>query len=239
MGRYQHPPTARGYQVHEVISALQKSIRRSDIEHAVYWAVELHQSGHAGWCWNRLKVIAVEDVCPTEGVSPEIATLEGWGRGSRDGGGGMELVSAVIRLASARKSRAACWGLIRAGSDHHERLGIPDEALDRHTRRGLQMGRRHDHFFDEAQKLVDLEDPVGEVLAFEQDCERHARALRVALDAGDMSPMPDNPIKRPEPTAKQGAKGPAADTTWIPPALKPEDSQVSFDMETGEVADDA
>ena len=34
-------PTVRGYDMKEVVSALQKAIRRSDDESALFWAVEL------------------------------------------------------------------------------------------------------------------------------------------------------------------------------------------------------
>src|SRR4051794_35659972 len=55
------PPTSRGYDAREVVSALQKSIRRSDPDAALYWGVELARSGYGAWLWKRLRIIAVED----------------------------------------------------------------------------------------------------------------------------------------------------------------------------------
>jgi replication-associated recombination protein RarA len=150
-------------------------------------------------------VACVEEIGPMERTLPaQIATLEDWASRSKDGGGGMELVTAVLLLATAPKSRVSCWMLIREGTDHRERIEIPDEALDRHTRRGLKMGRSHEHFFDEAQKLIDPEeaarsrgyDSVDEELrALEAGAEQHARRLQSEGPEG----LPQNPWRRDEP----------------------------------------
>ncbi len=55
------PTTPKGYDLHEVISALQKEIRRSKEYEAVYWAREL-ESFNPKALWNRLRVIASEDI---------------------------------------------------------------------------------------------------------------------------------------------------------------------------------
>lgn len=152
------PPTRRGYQVYEVVSALQKAIRRSQVEEAVYWALELHGSGHKAWCWSRLQTICSEDIGPAAPNLPaQIATLRAWSEKAKEGGG-MELTHAVILLATAPKSRIACWMVLRAVSNHHPRIEIPDEALDQHTRRGKQMGRGYEHFVQEAQVLTDADE---------------------------------------------------------------------------------
>jgi len=44
--------TARGHDRFKVASALQKAVRRSDLDAAVYWAVELHESGQGWWLWH-------------------------------------------------------------------------------------------------------------------------------------------------------------------------------------------
>ena len=58
------PKTKRGYEPFEVVSALQKAVRRSDPDAALYWSAELFKSGYAAWAWKRLKVIMTEDVGP-------------------------------------------------------------------------------------------------------------------------------------------------------------------------------
>jgi len=94
--------------------------------------VELYESGHPGWLWNRLQEIAVEDIGPADRDLPAtIRTLREWSDTKRKAkkGGGMEAVQATILLATARKSRLAALMVIEALSDHADRLEIPDEAL--------------------------------------------------------------------------------------------------------------
>ena len=50
------PPTRRGYDTREVVSAVQKAIRRSDPDAALYWGIEPRPpSGFGRWLWKRLK----------------------------------------------------------------------------------------------------------------------------------------------------------------------------------------
>jgi hypothetical protein len=209
MGGYQHPPTARGYQVYEVVSALQKAIRRSNPEEAVYWAMEMHKSGHDAWLWKRLREITAEDIGPAERDLPaQIDVLQRWCK-ERKGAGTMAMVQAVILLATAKKSGIACFMAMRAGSDHHERLEIPDHALDQHTRRGKAMGRGKTHFVEEGQKKIDPLDAAREhgyadvqtwLNALEQDSIDHW--LQKAKNPAE---LPNNPVRK-------------DDETWVPPA---------------------
>lgn len=63
------------------------------------------------------------------------------------------VVHAAILLASAPKSRLACWLAVAFDGGAVPPREVPDEALDRHTRRGRRMGRGWDHFWDEASRL--------------------------------------------------------------------------------------
>ncbi len=53
--------TVRGYDLGEVVSAMQKAIRRGDARLAGYWAIELFESGYHGYAWRRLLTISAED----------------------------------------------------------------------------------------------------------------------------------------------------------------------------------
>ncbi len=55
------PKTERGYAFDELLSALQKDIRRGNEYEAVYWGVELDTFNPKA-LWNRLRVMASEDV---------------------------------------------------------------------------------------------------------------------------------------------------------------------------------
>lgn len=50
------------YNLDEVVSALQKSIRRGMEEESLYWALELAKSGYGQYLWRRLSVIVAEDI---------------------------------------------------------------------------------------------------------------------------------------------------------------------------------
>jgi replication-associated recombination protein RarA len=67
--------------------------------------------------------------------------------------GRLQVMHATYLLATANKSRAlvmaACWYY----TDTHERLEVPDEALDRHTIAGRRRGRGWTHFKDHAARL--------------------------------------------------------------------------------------
>ena len=68
--------TKRGYYLDELLSALQKDIRRGNEYEAVFWAVELERF-NPRMLWNRLRVIASEDVGPAYPLMPRlIETLE-------------------------------------------------------------------------------------------------------------------------------------------------------------------
>ena len=53
--------TVRGYGFGEVSSAMQKAIRRADVQLAGYWALELWSSGFGNYVWKRLLTISAED----------------------------------------------------------------------------------------------------------------------------------------------------------------------------------
>src|SRR5919109_910858 len=72
--------TAHGYLLAEVVSALQKCVRRGEEENALYWAAEMDRSGFGNYCWKRLKVICSEDVGPAWPAGPAVinALFESW-----------------------------------------------------------------------------------------------------------------------------------------------------------------
>lgn len=153
-----NPRTRSGYSAYEVVSALQKAVRRGELDNALYWAAELDQSGFSDWLWRRLKVMSVEDIGPAWPEAPAVikAVHDQWKEAKPRPGGGsvMCIVHAVTCLVRAPKSRMNDV----AGTVHwsaHEELyrEIPDEALDGHTQRGKAKGRGVDWFFDESAKV--------------------------------------------------------------------------------------
>lgn len=151
--------TVRGFDAHEVTSALQKCIRRGDETQAVQWAVELDQSGLGDYCWQRLLIITSEDVGVAWIDGPSVIRslyqtyMEIRSRNSKARPERLMLIHATMLLANAPKSRMiddATWATYAMKVPMHKE--VPDYALDSHTRRGKAMGRG-DNFWGEAFKL--------------------------------------------------------------------------------------
>jgi replication-associated recombination protein RarA len=167
--------TQNGYGLDEIISALQKDIRRGHEEAALYWALELLPRYEA-YLWRRLLVICNEDI----GIAqPEVLTtvhilrsqyFEFRGEG-KDGTCRLILANAILLMCRSPKARTA---------DHFQRVvtqswmeakaagakrPIPDYALDKHTLRGKQAGRGFAHWVDEGCQLSNpgaVDDPYAE-----------------------------------------------------------------------------
>ena len=154
--------TRHGHPLDVAVSALQKAIRRSHTDDALYWATELSEGGYPGYLWRRLKVILSEDIGIAEPDLP--ATIHAlhstWEaqRKEKGGTGSLATMHAVALMATAKKSRLVNHALIHhCAADRDAYRDPPDWALDQHTRRGRQMGRGIAHFFNEAAQLADPE----------------------------------------------------------------------------------
>lgn len=172
--------TIRGFDAHEVVSALQKSIRRCEETQAVQWAVELDQSGLGDYCWTRLLIITSEDVGVAWIEGPAVIRslyqtyMELRARNSKARPERLMLIHATQLLARAPKCRRAddaVWAVYASEKPMHPE--VPDYALDSHTRRGKAMGRG-ENFYDEAFKLVN---------AIEDD--KHNEYLDYSLGSGE------------------------------------------------------
>lgn len=169
--------TRRGYELGEVVSALQKAVRRSEEERALFWALELEMSGYPTYAWRRLRIILSEDIGLAWPDGPAVirALFENWQdamknvpKGQKDTSGSgarLFLVHAVLLMCRSEKSRLVDHALLYTArrTDTPE---IPDEALDKHTKRGRQKKRGWDHFFEEGAMLnnesPDIEDVYRE-----------------------------------------------------------------------------
>jgi len=196
--RKQLPPTRHGYSPWEVISAMQKTVRRGDVDGTMYWAAELDASGYTAWMWKRMLVFASEDIGPAE--PPEFFTAI-WNlrqlhkeMSRRDPSEGrLQVLHAAYLLATAKKSRAIVMACCYYYTDTHPHLEIPDEALDRHTQRGRRMGRGWEHFQEEGDHLEN-HTPMPE----EAEWERAGYAA-ILREAPEINP----PVMRPERNATE------------------------------------
>lgn len=163
--------TQNSYELSDVISALQKDIRRGNEENAMYWALEMIPQ-YEFYLWRRLVVIANEDIGIAEpNIFVTIAVLRDqffeFRKDGRNGTARLILANAILTMCRAKKSRI---------SDHFQRFmmeawqngrkrEIPDYALDKHTKRGRTMRRGVQHWLDEGCLLIpdgDVPDPYAE-----------------------------------------------------------------------------
>ena len=152
--------TRNGYAGDEVISALQKSIRRGLEEQACMFAYELYISSPQleEKLWRRLLTISVEDI----GMGNPMASVvvNNLYQMSRefdyaDGDRPIYFIHAIRYMCQSEKDRSS--DLLKNICIKSFAMGklpeIPDYALDKHTQRGQAMGRDSFHFLNEASRV--------------------------------------------------------------------------------------
>jgi replication-associated recombination protein RarA len=158
---WQRTTTEHGFAADEVISALQKSIRRGLVDNALLLAWEMYVTSPEmeEMLWSRLGVISVEDVGAGNLNAPILVNtlFEMHKRYPRPSHDRFLFPAHAIRvMASGPKDRTTDdmvnWAKHSIGLG--ERLPeIPDFALDMHTRRGAEMGRDYRWFMDVASEV--------------------------------------------------------------------------------------
>ena len=153
--------TRNGLNGDEVISALQKSIRRGLAEEACKFAYEMYITSPQmeDKLWRRLLSISVEDIGMGD---PNAAVLVNNLNQMRlqfdysDGDRAMFFIHAIRYLAACEKDRSSdlLKNIVIKGFAMGEVPEIPDYALDKHTIRGAAMGRDSFHFLNEASKVI-------------------------------------------------------------------------------------
>jgi replication-associated recombination protein RarA len=172
-GESRIPKTKKGYELDELLSALQKDIRRGNEYQAAYWGVELEDFNPKA-LWNRLKIIASEDIgLANSNATVLIDVLEkkyfDFKERNNDGYK-LFLIHAIAYLARSPKSRLID-NLVIAVYNEETKLEIPNYALDKHTVRGRKMGRGFNYFFDEGAKIANQ--------TIEDTYEAKARKLKI------------------------------------------------------------
>ncbi|MGV0985078.1 MAG: hypothetical protein ACOYB2_11015 [Limnohabitans sp.] len=184
--------TIHGYPLNEVTSALQKAIRRSKSDEALWWAMEMNMSGLGAYCFRRLMVIANEDIGPADSFAAVLVwscysaakELHAHSRGTGDEKARAPwdtetLLHPVWYMANCPKSREVnhAASVIQYRMEKGERLEVPDYALDNHTDRGRAQGRRQGFFQQVGQVLdpeAEVKDQMGRVNPWKKawDAER-------------------------------------------------------------------
>lgn len=153
--------TYNGFAADQVISALQKEIRRGQTENAALLAYEMVITSPAleDYLWQRLMVISVEDVGFGEPQAPVLINALAQMLATFDRNQGerkLFAVHAVRYLCSCLKDRSSDemvnW-IIKGVARGELRPEIPDYALDKHTAAGQAMGRGDRHFWEVGAQL--------------------------------------------------------------------------------------
>jgi replication-associated recombination protein RarA len=141
----------------EVISALQKEIRRGNTENAARLAYEMILTSPEleEKLWIRLIVISVEDVGLGNPQAPVLINAL-YEMHQRFSPGALDrplfAIHAVRILCESEKDRSS--DELLNWIKHTDALPeIPDYAIDMHTRRGHEMGRDLEHFYQEASMV--------------------------------------------------------------------------------------
>ncbi|GAA3604675.1 ATPase AAA [Kineosporia mesophila] len=156
-----HVSSKRGYPADELISTLQKSIRRGDTKLALLIAREMYESSAAleEMMWARLCVISCEDT--GDGTFSEPVVLNSLyqmhERLDRSfGDRWLFAVHAVRFLCDRTKDRSSDeWANITMHeiNSADKPFEIPEYALDVHTRRGQESGKTVEHFWASASHV--------------------------------------------------------------------------------------
>jgi len=165
--------TQRGYDLYEVASALQKSIRRGDVKLAGYMALELFPK-YAEYCWKRLLTVSAEDCYGL--ITQEIKSLYdsfhviNAGKRADELKGRIFISKAVIILCTCGHNRDAdllsnyIYDKKSLISDddiemlfsevRNVTMDMPEYVFDVHTAHGKRMGKTKEQFFKDEESAL-------------------------------------------------------------------------------------
>lgn len=164
--------TKGGYKSDEVVSALQKEIRRGNEKMAVWWASELVETGWWKYLFRRLQVICGEDIGH---ANPQAMILvnttyqalmtqaadkkQAWFKPDNN-----VYQFVVGYMARSPKSRHVDYlgGVIYKLREKGKTFEIPDYARDQHTKAGRELGMGDDEFFRDGARIKNKAHIEGE-----------------------------------------------------------------------------
>lgn len=153
--------TRNGYACDEVISSLQKCIRRGKEEEACMFAYELYISSPQleEKMWRRLLTISVEDIGMGNPLAAVVVNALSQARLNLDYGDNdrtIYFIHAIRYMCQSEKDRSSdlLKNIVMKSFAMGKLPEIPDVALDKHTKRGKAMGRDSFHFLNEASIVI-------------------------------------------------------------------------------------
>ncbi len=153
--------TRNGIPGDEIISMLQKSIRRGLEHNALSAAYEMYITSpqFEDKLWRRLLAISVEDIGFGDVNAPQLVyTLNNIRKEFpyTDGDRPMFFVHAIRYMCKLPKERSSdnVKNMLIKDFSHGRTVEIPDYAYDLHTVKGRAMGRDEIHFLTEASRVI-------------------------------------------------------------------------------------
>lgn len=162
--------TKNGYKLDEIVSALQKDIRRGNELMASYWAFELNDSGFWRYCFRRLQVIAGEDIGLANPeamilVSSTYSSLLAQDKVKKMLQVDNNILGFIVSyMARSKKSRHVDYlgGVLLKRKEQGWKPEIPEYAIDEHTERGRELGKDDNDFFREGSRITHKKTVIGE-----------------------------------------------------------------------------
>ena len=142
--------TQGGYPLDEVVSSLTKEIRRGNEDRALYWALEMCNSGYSRYFWTRLSVLVPEEIGLADTNALVVVNnaaqmferrIKKWAEGPVT----IELIGMVILyLCRAPKNGEAAYAAYAINDElaAGRKEEVQDYSLDMHTSRGRDRLRK-------------------------------------------------------------------------------------------------
>lgn len=157
---WENAKTVNGLTADEVISMLQKAIRRGLEEDAVDAAYELYLTSREleHVMWRRLIMIAMEDIGfgDLQATPVVYAYYQAKDLFERDNGDRqLPFIQAIRYLCRCPKERSSSYyqNLVMKKFDKGYVMQVPDYALDKHTKRGKELGRDTMYFYTDGDRV--------------------------------------------------------------------------------------
>lgn len=159
--------TKNGCMPYDLLSAMQKFIRRSMEREALWCFLELESAGLYYVAANRLTVCVYEDVgianTPLlDSIAVHVEQMNKWYK-AKNGAWRLVLSNIILRACRGEKTRISDHFVCAIGAQRHLgwKVNLEDYGefvFDMHTTKGKQMGRGLDHFFEEGMKIVESQE---------------------------------------------------------------------------------
>jgi replication-associated recombination protein RarA len=157
-------PTPRGYNPYELMSAMQKFVRRSMEREALFCFYELEAAGLYYAAASRLTVIVYEDCgmanpALLNSIQGHMEQMAKWWK-ANNGAWRLVLGNIILQACRGKKTRIAdhfvCSMMGAMVNGYKVDLEQYSEfVFDMHTRQGKQMGRGLDHFFEHGMTIIE------------------------------------------------------------------------------------